>query len=378
MAMKATVLAAALSASDATRVSAHSKKMYEEFRREFGVQRQEQDEASYLARVAFFEQRRAEVARHNAQTGISWEAAINKFADYTPSEFTALLGHRPLRRTEEPPISASASFLQLKPKAPLAASVDWHVKLESNISKLAKNQGGCGSCWAVASAGALETHAEAKLGKAHEISYEQITACTPNPQECGGAGGCSGATAELALEYVKQHGVVAKDDYKGYQSGGDQKCHQPSTALLKTDGFVRLPTNKMQPLMEALATHGPVVVSADAGPWSSYSKGVFDGCDKDATINHAILAMGYGKDDKLNKAFWLIRNSWGEDWGEGGYIRLLRHEEENANCGIDHKPSEGVGCKNEEGKYPATMPVCGMCGILSDSAYPTGVKFVSA
>jgi len=373
--MKASVIAAALSVTEATRASTQSVSAYEDFRRQFGVERQEQDEASFLARAALFEQRREEVARHNAQPGISWEKAINKFADYTPSEFTALLGHRPLRRTEEPQLAASASFLQLKPKAPLEASVDWNMKLKSNISKLAKNQGGCGSCWAVAAAGSLETHAEAKLGKAHAVSYEQIVDCTENKKECGGKGGCKGATAELALEYVKLHGVVAKADYKGYESGGDQKCHQPSSAFLTTTGYVRLPTNKMQPLLEALATHGPVVVSADASPWGAYSKGVFDGCEKDAVINHAILAMGYGKDDKENKKFLLIRNSWGPAWGENGYIRLLRHEEEDSFCGIDHKPADGVSCKNDEGKYPASMAVCGMCGITSDSAYPTGVKF---
>jgi len=374
--MKASVLAAVLSVSDASR-SSSSMKMYEDFRRQFGVERREQDEVSYLARVALFEQRQAEVARHNAQPGIAWEKAINKFSDYTPEEFTVLLGHRPLRRAAEEPAAAapSASFLQLRPKAPLSASVDWQAKLTSNISKVAKNQGGCGSCWAVASAGALETHAEAKLGKGAAVSYEQLVSCTPNPQECGGQGGCKGATAELALEYVKEHGVVAQGEYKGYQSGGDEQCHQPSAKFLTISGYTRLPENKMQPLMEALSKDGPVVVSASASMWGAYSKGVFDGCQKDSIINHAILAMGYGKDDKLNKAFWLIRNSWGPDWGEGGYIRLLRHEEENAYCGTDHKPADGVACKNDEGKYPAEMKVCGMCGILSDSAYPTGVAF---
>merc|ERR1712129_575737 len=128
----------------------------------------------------------------------------------------------------------------------------------------------------------------------------------------------------------------------------------------------------LQPMLEALATHGPVVVSADAGPWGSYSSGVFDSCKKDAVINHAILAMGYGTDSGLGKDYWLIRNSWGPQWGEGGYIRLLRHSEEGAFCGPDKKPLDGVGCKGG----PATLPVCGMCGILSDSAYPTGVKVV--
>jgi len=379
--MKASVLAAAtLGASEATRASAGSTQAYEDFRRQFDVHRHDDDETRYQARVALFEQRRDEVTKHNAKPGVTWKAAVNKFADYTSEEFTALLGHRPLRRrVEASTAGASASFLQLKPAAPLAvaSAVDWALKLNSSVSKLAKDQGSCGSCWAVAAAGALEAHAEAVSGQAQELSYEQLVDCTPNLRECGGQGGCKGATGELALQYVKQHGIVLKGDYKGYQSGGSGECKQPSQAVLATTGYKQLPVNKMQPLMEALANHGPVVVSADASSWSAYSSGVFNECDKDAVINHAILAMGYGTDKTLGKDYWQIRNSWGPDWGEHGFIRLEKHSEETAYCGTDHKPADGVACKNADGEYPASMPVCGMCGILSDSSYPTGVSMVT-
>jgi len=370
----AAVLAAMATISDASRTNLQSMQAYEEFRRKFGVERTHADSESYMARVLLFEKRREEVHAHNAKPGKIWVAEVNQFADYTRDEFQAMLGHRPLGRTSssEPKVS---SFLQMKPSAPLAASVDWSVKLNNSKVADAKSQGGCGSCWAVASAGALETHA-AKLGGSSipEVSYEQLVDCTPNPEECGGQGGCNGATAELAFQYVQEHGLVAKADYKGYQSGGDGTCHQPSsTPILTTSGFVRLPVNKLQPLMEALATQGPAVVSADASFWSAYSKGVFNDCEKDAVINHAILCMGYGKDAELDKSYWLIRNSWGSRWGERGYIRLLRHTEEDAYCGTDNRPLEGVGCKGGL----ATLPVCGMCGILSDSAHPTGVKLAS-
>lgn len=69
-------------------------------------------------------------------------------------------------------------------------------------------------------------------------------------------------------------------------------------------------------------------------------------------------------------AMRLIRNSWGPRWGEDGFIRLLRHKDGERYCGVDRHPEVGVGCKGG----PRTLPVCGMCGILSDSAYPTGVE----
>merc|ERR1719189_1102840 len=105
----------------------------------------------------------------------------------------------------------------------------------------------------------------------------------------------------------------------------------------------------------------------------SYGSGVFAGCGVNAIINHAILLMGFGTDTALGQDYWLIRNSWGSAWGEDGYIRLLKHKDGESYCGVDTKPQDGVGCDGG----PPTLPVCGMCGILSDSAYPTQVAVES-
>jgi len=130
--------------------------------------------------------------------------------------------------------------------------------------------------------------------------------------------------------------------------------------------------NKYQPLMLAIQ-EGPVVVSVDGGPWSTYSSGVFTSCQQDATINHAVLLMGYGHDTSSSLDYWQVRNSWGAMWGEDGFIRIQRHTSDEGDagyCGTDYDPRQGVGCKGG----PNTLPVCGMCGILSDSAYPTDVS----
>jgi len=348
---------------------------YEAFLREFSIQRNHKDPFDYHTRAALFEKRRQEVREHNSKN-LGWLIAINQLSDYTEEEFKHLLGHSLSRRgrKEEAAPSPFASLLELAHEhdEDLAQQVDWRESLNSSTS-MAKDQGGCGSCWAVAAAGALETHVEqATKAAAPEVSYEQLVDCVPNPEECGGTGGCSGATAELAFEYVAHAGVGRRQAYKGYQSGGDGKCNPSSQPAIKTSGFVKLPENQGGPLLQAIATQGPVVVSADASNWASYSSGVFSGCGKDAIINHAILMMGYGTDPQHGK-YWLIRNSWGPVWGEGGFIRLLRHEEDNAYCGIDRKPSEGVGCRGG----PAELPVCGMCGITSDSSYPKDVEIVA-
>ena len=226
----------------------------------------------------------------------------------------------------------------------------------------------------MASVGALEMHAEVAHGSTERLSFEELVDCVENPKHCGGDGGCKGATAELAFQYVQDHGLSAADSYKGYMSGGDGKCRASqisSEKITRATGWDRLPVNKLDDLLDAVANRGPVVVSVDASGWSSYGGGVFHECQTDATVNHAVVAVGFGSDEASGMDYWLIRNSWGK-WGEAGYIRLQRHasdEGEAGHCGTDHSPQEGVFCAGG----PKEVPVCGMCGVLSDSSLPKGV-----
>eukprot|EP00933_Yihiella_yeosuensis_P062430 TRINITY_DN65381_c0_g1_i1.p1 TRINITY_DN65381_c0_g1~~TRINITY_DN65381_c0_g1_i1.p1 ORF type:complete len:391 (-),score=88.21 TRINITY_DN65381_c0_g1_i1:71-1243(-) len=333
-------------------------------------------------RLALFAKRHAEVLALNSRSRKSWVAKVNQFADYTDAEFKALLGHRRMSlnsggsevEEEEP-----TSFLQMSTELNLARAMDWRPRL--NSSDYVKNQGDCGSCWAAATAGVLEMHAELHM-KSHpdELSFKQLVDCVPNPQHCGGTGGCDGATAELAFAYVQKHGLLAADTYGG-DINHNSPCQAPSlwppsASYLQVEGFERLPQNKLRPLMAAVAQKGPVVVAADATNWGPYGGGIFDSCSPDAVVNHAVVMLGYGHDKDMGLDYWLIRNSWGREWGEKGYIRVLRHSTDEGDagyCGIDKEPEQGVWCmKNNTMKE---MPVCGMCGILADSSLPKKVTF---
>jgi len=361
--------------SEAVRLSeGDAHEVYQAFRNELG-QRREKDHLSYMDRLALFTDNIEAIEHHNSREA-SWKATVNRFADYTRGEFMALLGHR---RNANLDMGAGrqspVSFLEVRQKA-IAATVDWRQKLNFT-RRLVHNQGECGSCWAVAAVGALEMHAEMAHGMQRQLSYEQLVDCTPNPQHCGGDGGCKGATSQLALKYAKDHGLNFAEEYKGYESGGDGTCRDSGKPAIQIDGFHALPTNQLQPLLDAVANVGPVAMSVDASSWSFYSSGVFDGCDKDATVNHAVLLVGFGTDpaQNKNKDYWLIRNSWGDGWGENGYIRLLRHGSDQGDagwCGTDHDPKQGNACDGG----PATVPVCGMCGCLQDSSYPVGLRVI--
>lgn len=74
-------------------------------------------------------------------------------------------------------------------------------------------------------------------------------------------------------------------------------------------------------LLQALK-RGPIMVAVDSGKWPDYAGGIFtdsDGCT--GMYNHAVLLVGAGVDPDTQEPYWLIRNSWGKDWGEWGHIR---------------------------------------------------------
>mmetsp|Transcript_105760 Transcript_105760/g.329653 ORF Transcript_105760/g.329653 Transcript_105760/m.329653 type:complete len:230 (+) Transcript_105760:233-922(+) len=218
-------------------------------------------------------------------------------------------------------------------------------------------------------------HTEIAGGRVELQAYQQLVDCVPNPRHCGGTGGCAGATAELAFQYVAGHGLRRASDYAsaGTACGSAAPSMGPSTRIR---GHVRLAVNELDPVLRTLATKGPLVASVDATPWTFYKRGVLNSCGINATVNHAVLMLGYGTDPKHGKYF-LIRNSWGPDWGEDGYIRLARHDTDKGlegHCGVDRDNQAGVGCDGD----PREVPVCGMCGVLSDSSYPTGVHITPA
>lgn len=84
--------------------------------------------------------------------------------------------------------------------------------------------------------------------------------------------------------------------------------------------------------MEALAKVGPVAVAIDASQQSFlfYKGGVYyePKCPS-GTMNHGVLVVGYGKDAQTMEEYWLVKNSWGTEWGEGGYIRMARNKQNN-------------------------------------------------
>jgi len=323
----------------------------------------------YEQRKAIFQQTAAKVEALNAQPGRLWTAGLNQLSDLLPEELAQQRGYDKMLREGQAAhlgaMSSAVSMAALVAKD-LPASVDWRSHSPPVVTPV-KSQGACGSCWAFAAAETIESHVALNTGVLMSLSPQQATSCAPNPNKCGGSGGCTGATAQLAFNYTIEAGIssIWTSPYESGTTRSTGQCESYYTPVAGITGYETLPANDADALAEAVATLGPISVSVDASKWNMYAGGIFDDCNKtNPDINHAVQLVGYGAENGTK--YWLVRNSWGAFWGEDGYIRLKRHDVEL--CGTDVTPEHGFGCEGG----PSEMRVCGECGILSDSSYPKG------
>jgi len=341
--------------------------------------RQYATESERSVRRSIFEARVRDIEAHNAQLG-TYKRAVNHFADRHTHELPKGL-NKPLlfqsrRALPTPNFIAHADPHNLLQGLP--TDVDW--RRENKVTPV-KDQGDCGSCWSFASTETVESHWAIKTGNLIELSEQFILDCVPNPNQCGGTGGCDGGTGELAYDKLRALGGIPSEWTYPYVSGGGNAstCHGaplppggPHTgavgAAANVTGHVSIDTNDYAKVMYALANIGPLAISVATDGWDDYQSGIFDGGNQTyPDLDHMVQLVGYGKDKQTGKNYWLVRNSWTSLWGEDGYIRLARPADgEPASCGLDITPLDGNGCI---GGAP-NVTVCGQGGLLFDAVYP--------
>lgn len=294
---------------------------FEEYMKDFG---KTYDASELQQRKEAFEKSLKEVEEHNSKPEMSWKLAINEYSDWSEKELKSLRG---LKKHKREASAFKTETLHIAREEVYPDNVDWR---ESGKVTPPKNQGHCGSCWAFATTGAVESAAAINSGLLTVLAPQQLVSCAENLEHCGGTGGCDGSTSELAMEYIKDHGMVGVDVIP-YESffGADVECsasmkqHAQWHKLVTITGWVKTTTNNLDAVMHAIVNKGPLAISVDASHWSGYSSGIANPCDMNGNIDidHAVGLVGYGVDN--GKKYWLVRNSWGATWGEHGYIRPL-------------------------------------------------------
>ncbi|KAG7396557.1 hypothetical protein PHYBOEH_002122 [Phytophthora boehmeriae] len=238
------------------------------------------------------------------------------FTLMTEEEFTAFVGASYQRG--DGLLSATTSVVDGLSNSTVDAAKDWTT---SGCVVDVKNQGQCGSCWAFAAIAALESAICLAGQPLVPLSEQQVVDCDSTSY------GCEGGWPGNALEYIQGAGGVCTEDGYPYISGENtdrQSCEPSCTPQdVKIRKVVGVPQSESG-LIQAISGR-PVAVGVAAGnrTWKQYKGGVVSTCAS-TDLDHAVLAVGYGGDDGSSPAFFKIKNSWGTEWGEEGYMRLKR------------------------------------------------------
>lgn len=205
--------------------------------------------------------------------------------------------------------------------APAAAreSVDW--RAEQALSPI-KNQGQCGSCWAFATVEAVESalFLEGLVPEVPTLATQPLLDCDSQDSAC------QGGNPARALGFLDRAGDCLDAEYPYEARSGACRLWEKRRVLPSHDLACAFVAPEPRAL-EAALTRGPVIagVAANSPDFQLYASGVFDGvCG--ARIDHAVTLVGY------SASYWILRNSWGAEWGEQGFMRMSR--EVARSCGL--------------------------------------------
>ncbi|XP_067004448.1 procathepsin L isoform X2 [Anabrus simplex] len=200
----------------------------------------------------------------------------------------------------------------------LPSEVDWRKK---GAVTPARKQGGCGSCWAFTATSAIESHYLKNGRNISFLSPQNLIDCT---MEYGNVG-CAGGFRDQGFRYIIENGGINTEETYPYEEKEGPCRYNASDIGATLTGFVSVPDGNYQALKDVLANIGPVgaVFDASMETLQFYSSGVYH----DPTcrsgiydLNHDVLVIGYGTENGTD--FWIIKNSWGETWGENGFLKI--------------------------------------------------------
>jgi len=238
-------------------------------------------------------------------------------SDKLPNDFktnNVLSNHKKLKSNKKP---------YILPKLSDSHSPDsYDLRYEHRVAE-PLDQGACGNCFAYAAAAAVEywyAHLRQFKRAPPKFSTKEFTECTSVNNEPNT--GCDGGLMEYVYEYGMNHAMSFKMEYADMYNGQCSNNLAPShlTVLGYEDTGRNENQNIEDKIQHLLYKYGPITIGIDTNNdyLDSYVSGIFDESLCGTDIDHAVAIVGYTPD------YWIVKNSWGADWGEAGYFNLKR------------------------------------------------------
>ncbi|XP_052194271.1 cysteine protease RD19A-like [Diospyros lotus] len=312
------------------------------FKRKYGKSYATKEEHDY--RFSVFKANLRRALRHQ-KLDPSAVHGVTQFSDLTPAEFRR--NHLGLKRLRLP---ADATKAPILPTNDLPEDFDWR---DHGAVTPVKNQGSCGSCWSFSTTGALEGANFLATGKLESLSEQQLVDCDHecDPEEPGSCdAGCNGGLMNSAFEYtLKAGGLMREGDYP--YTGTDGTCKFDKAKIVASVANFSVVSLDEDQIAANLVKNGPLAVAINAVFMQTYVGGVSCPYICSKRLDHGVLLVGYGSAGYApirmkEKPYWIIKNSWGEHWGETGYYKICRGRNI---CGVDSMVSTcGRCCRSSE------------------------------
>lgn len=284
-------------------------------------------------RFSIFRQNVNTILLHNLNADNHFTMGVNFFADLTPEEF------KKTYLTQGNHLDTSAYgckvFVPNVTSSGLPVSLDWRPK---GAVTSVKQQGQCGSCWAFSSTGAIEGAWAISKGSLIDLSEQQLVDCATGVRY--GSHGCSGGQMDGAFQYVITNGQCSLASYPYTSAQGKEgTCSFCSSVARISSCFDVEPKNQVSLKIAVSQQPVSIAIEADTRYFQFYSSGVLTSSDCGTNLDHGVLIVGYGVENTV--PYWLVKNSWGDTWGEKGYVKIARSDSTNdaGICGIALLPS---------------------------------------
>eukprot|EP00695_Tsukubamonas_globosa_P003333 TRINITY_DN57_c0_g1_i3.p1 TRINITY_DN57_c0_g1~~TRINITY_DN57_c0_g1_i3.p1 ORF type:complete len:313 (+),score=146.69 TRINITY_DN57_c0_g1_i3:64-1002(+) len=258
----------------------------------------------------------------NSNPSSTWKAGLSpRFHGMTVEEVKAMLSHLPPQKPSAPLKTYAA------PRA-IPANFDSRTQFEGCIGNV-RDQGDCGSGWAFASTGVLQDRfCIATSGKVSEIlSPQDIISCDHDDQ------GCDGGYLNVSWQYLFVTGVVTETCFPYFSVNGEIPACRSTCQDGEEYSKYRAATNYqlygVSTIQADIAKNGPVQAGVSVyEDFIHYAGGVYSHTNGTYLGDHSVKLVGWGVDQTTGTPYWLAQNSWGQQWGEKGMVRIVRGVDE--------------------------------------------------